>query len=176
MENTSRSANRHTTGRYYSILADTGPDWYPATIPNQYVQIVAETPPVSYNTLMHDTVPTSSGYFSIPKAYNEVFPKRMPPCGYAFHNRTCDGSLSDSTSIPNTTPPPTFVNDPICQQPPSPQEVVQFAKFKRQCLPIVDTPPNGTKDDKCHISSSQNPCHLQQGQWISRAHQSSCCL
>ena len=158
----------------YARLKATGPDWSLHKASNQGVQIVAKTPPTRYNTLMHNNAPTTSGYFSLPQAYNDIFSPQQ--CGYTFLERTCDGSLNDMhQGHENTCPSATLQQ---CASPPSRQDVVQYAKFHRQCLPLETTPmPKIPLSEKCSIPPN-DPCGFKGKKdlsWVPRSCEAACC-
>ena len=99
----------------YQLLEQTGPDWFPSGVPDMSVQLIPVTPPVTYDTLLHDTESSSSSYFGYNQAYDS---ERIRKCGYSFVRRRCDGLLSTPvhvTSVPtnlgaaNPPPEPTFI-------------------------------------------------------------------
>lgn len=75
----------------YKTLDQTGPDWHPMNVSRQDIQIVALTPPNSYDALVHNVPSTGDGYFKIYDAYNNIF--STSEGGYQFVNRTCSGQL-----------------------------------------------------------------------------------
>jgi hypothetical protein len=74
----------HTS--FYKTLQETGPDLAIKTVPDQSIQAVPLTPPVTFNVLAHDAPPSGSGYCSIKTAYAEN-------TKYNFVPRKCDGNL-----------------------------------------------------------------------------------
>lgn len=75
----------------YKTLSETGPDWQPKNISPQDTQIVAITPPNTYDALTHNVPATSDGYFKVYNAYNNIF--STSEGGYQFMNRSCQGEL-----------------------------------------------------------------------------------
>ena len=75
----------------YKTLDQTGPNWQSNNISRQDTQIVAVTPPDSYDILMHNVPATGDGYFKIYDAYNNIF--STSEGGYQYVNRKCYGEL-----------------------------------------------------------------------------------
>jgi len=82
----------------YQRVSQIGPDWFPTGVPDMYTQLVPITPPVSYSTLLHDSSPSTSGYFVYTTAYDV---DKIRNSGYRFVKRACDGTL-----LYDTTPTP----------------------------------------------------------------------
>lgn len=87
----SSSENNFSLRSNYKTLNETGPDWQPKNISRQDIQIVALTPPNTYDVLTHNVPATNDGYFKVHNAYNNVF--STSEGGYQFMNRTCHGEL-----------------------------------------------------------------------------------
>ena len=75
----------HTS--FYKTLKQTGPDSDQKLVPDQTVQSVPITPPVTYKVLSHDSPSNGSGYCDMKVAYAEN-------SAYKFVSRKCDGLLN----------------------------------------------------------------------------------
>lgn len=68
--------------------------------PSMETQVVLDYAPLGYNSLMHNTAPTSSGYLSyLPAYYNDK-------SGYRSLFRKCDGSFVPAPPSPSPVPSP----------------------------------------------------------------------